>query len=183
MKALPLALTILLLTPVAGRGADSLGERIVKFCLEHKSKQVGNGECTSLAVEALKAAGAAPRDVYRDSPHKGDYVWGRLVAYREATAKGFKESGKISRIKPGDIMQLRDTKLKGTLDGKPYSWYVPQHHTAVIIKVEDDGEKITVLQQNMGDRKVVTEAQFQLQELTGGWIRIYRPLPKRAQSR
>ena len=54
----------------------SVNEKVVEFCKKHVGKEVGDGECTSLASAALKEAGAKPRSAFEDHPNRGDYVWG-----------------------------------------------------------------------------------------------------------
>src|SRR5947209_14848770 len=66
--------------------APTLGDKIVTFCEGKKRKQVGDGECTALATEALTAVGAKPHS--KDDPKEGDYVWGDRVFTLEAAATG-----------------------------------------------------------------------------------------------
>src|SRR5438132_5925422 len=145
---LSMLLLPLIVVPLSAAGAPRLGDKVVSFCKEHLNKTVGNGECAGLATQALKAVGARTRGG-PDSPSKGDYVWGRQVYLLEATPDGLKEQGKLSDIRPGDIMQYRNVKLgeKGGFG----------HHTAVVAEVDEQGKRIKLYQQNAGGRRFVTE--------------------------
>jgi len=77
-------------SPHAIRAADkkepSLGEKVLAYCEQHKGEQVGNGECATLAGQALIAAGARRRG--KDDPNGGDYTWGDLIYTIKAEAGG-----------------------------------------------------------------------------------------------
>src|SRR3954462_5088004 len=111
----------------APAGQQSLGEKVVAFCQDHKGEQVGDGECASLANQALRAAGAKGRGP--DRPAKGDYTWGTQIYYIESQQSTPKAEGKPFDIKPGDIIQLRDVKFAGRRPGGTYSMTFG-HHTA-----------------------------------------------------
>jgi hypothetical protein len=64
-------------------------------------------------TKALHAAGAKPRFLNPDYPGKEDYVWGKLVMYQEATGAALKRTGKGADVRPGDVIQFRDTKWEG----------------------------------------------------------------------
>lgn len=148
--------------------ADSpvLGAKVVEFCKTHLGEKVGNGQCAGLATQALKAAGAKVRPG-PDSPNPGDYVWGRQVYLLEGDPAGLKETGKLSDVRPGDIMQYRDVKFGPRRHAA--------HHTAVVAEVDADTRKVKVYQQNVGGKQVVTEGSPPLDRISEGWIRFYRP--------
>jgi hypothetical protein len=158
-----------------GAGPGTLGEKVVAFCQEHKGEQVGDGECASLANEALRAAGARGRGA--DRPQKGDYTWGEQVFFIEGGESGQKMEGKSSEIRAGDIIQLRDVKFKGRRPGGTYSMTF-EHHTAIVAGVEDGGRTVHIFHQNFGGKKVVMNATYKLGDLKEGWLRFYRPVLK-----
>ena len=175
------AVTVLgTLTGAARPAADdpkkpaTVGEKVVAFCAEHKGKTVGRGECADLATEALKAAGAKGRG--EDNPNKEDYTWGELVFTLEATAAGPKATGKKADIKPGDVIQFRDTKWV-TQSGNVIKARFAPHHTAVVSKVQNKGAVLKVFEQNNNGKREVAEGTLQLSALTEGWVRVYRPVP------
>jgi hypothetical protein len=161
--------TVFVLTLVFAQPATAadLGERVVAYCQSHVGQKVGNGQCAGLAAQALKAAGAEARGG-ADSPEKGDYVWGRQILLVEAGADGAKFTGNRDDIRPGDIIQYH-----GTVFGKGHY----RHHTSVVREV--DGDAVKIYQQHVNQTEIVEEGAVRLDTLKEGWVRIYRPLPKR----
>ena len=163
----------LLFLPLASYAA-SANEQIVKFCKENMGKQVGNGQCSALAKYALEAAGARPRQKNSDSPSGG---WGRLVLFLEVTERVPKETGSRRDIKPGDIIQFRDAKMKGKkASGRGYYTKGFKQHTAVVSEVGNRGRIVKIYHQNSSGRKFVMEGSLMLDDLQTGWMRFYRPL-------
>ena len=130
-----------------------VNEEVLKFARASTGKQVGNGECWTLADQALAAAkGKRPgRNGY------GTYVFGRELKADEA-------------ILPGDIVQLMQAKFVA----KNSQFEMPQH-TAVVTQV--DGSKIEILHQNFNNSRQVAEFSFDKTELTKGKVTFYRPQP------
>ena len=175
LRALQLILACVIVATIAAAPApqQNLGEKVVAFCQEHKGEQVGDGECASLANQALRAAGAKGRGA--DRPEKGDYTWGTQIFYIEAQESAPKTEGKPFDIKPGDIIQLRDVKFKGRRPGGTYSMSFA-HHTAIVAGIEDGGQTVHIFHQNFGGKKIVTTATYKLHDLKEGWLRFYRPI-------
>src|SRR6059058_3339898 len=117
MRRASVAMCIVLIAFAAGLRAaapaeqrdQSIGQKVVEFCRQHLNETVGEGECAHLANAALKAAGAKKRGP--DRPNPGDYVWGELVLTIEAGESAPKVTGKIADLRPGDVIQFRDTKF------------------------------------------------------------------------
>jgi len=170
-----LAFAMLALLAAAPVKQDSIGEKIVAFCQDHKGEMVGDGECASLANQALRAAGAKGRG--EDRPEKGDYVWGEQVCFIEGNETGQKIEGKSADIRAGDVVQLRNVKFKGRRPGGTYSMTF-EHHTAIVAGVEDGGQTVHIFHQNYGGKKVVMNATYKLGDLKEGWLRFYRPILK-----
>jgi hypothetical protein len=181
MSARPFAAAVAFALAAAVASSDdpkkkpaTLGEKVVAFCAEHKGKQVGTGQCADLASEALKAAGAKGRG--KDSPNADDYTWGELVFTLEATPKGQKATGKKADIKAGDVVQFRDTKWVTRSANVIKARFAP-HHTAVVSRVQNQGGLLDVYEQNNNGQLKVAKGTLQLNALTEGWIRVYRPQP------
>ena len=179
MRFLALLLcAFVVVTPASA--ADTVGTKIVKFCQENLEKKVGDGDCYDLAQHALKAGGAKPQFRNPDKPNKGDYVWGELVLLLEATPRGLKPTGKIRDIKPGDVIQFRDTKWAGVPpSGRGRYSMSFSHHTAVVSGVAANGLLLGILHQNYRGQKKVLSGTLKLADLKEGWIRIYRPVAGR----
>ncbi len=150
-----------------------LNAKVVDFARANLGKPVGDGICITLAVEALREAGARPTPFNITS---GDYVWG----------------GPVEDLKdalPGDILQFRDAVFHGRRPigrGRTATWHQEYpHHTAVVAKVEQGGKLLTVLHQNVdqqgrpeSEKGTVQEGTLRMESLQkGGWVKAYRPLP------
>jgi hypothetical protein len=127
-----------------------INRRVVSFAAENLGRQVGNGECWTLAAEALKHAGAQPPD---------GYTFGQAIGN--------------DQIQPGDVLQFKSARFdlpnSYILMGMP-------HHTAIVYSL--NGDQIFVLHQNFGKR-VVSILDFRLETMAQGTMQAYRPLPAR----
>jgi hypothetical protein len=159
--------------------AMPLNEKVLAFARSKVGEQLGNGECWTLANDAILSAGGRSSPAYRDFPDRGDHVWGDLVY--AVTAKDGKLTDDTTagkKMAPGDIVQFRDARFEGPRPGGgTYSMTAP-HHTAVVAAVGADGKTLGILHQNWSGKKTVAEATTALRDLKGGWVRVYRPLPR-----
>ena len=150
----------------------TLNAKVYEFARANLGKPVGDGICITLAVEALRAAGARRFPFDRS----GDYVWGAPV-------------DDLKDALPGDILQFRDAVFHGQRPlggGKRTRWHHEYpHHTAIVAKVERDGKLITILHQNVvtkgrdeAEKGNVQEGELRMESLQkGGWVKAYRPVP------
>ena len=163
-------------TPIAPVASFSFGPSILAFCRENLGKKIGNGQCGSLAAEALKNVGAPARGA--DWPGEGDYVWGDPVAWLKAGSNGPKGAKELAHVEAGDIIQFHKTRFSG-LDHSNWGAYrmQAQHHTAVVESVDLTHEAVTILHQNWNHHEVVRRQTLYLRGMTSGWLRIYRPIP------
>jgi hypothetical protein len=169
----------LLLCPVAAAPAPApapplpeLNEKVVAFARTKVGARVGDGMCTSLAVAALKEAGA---QFYPTHEPSGDLTWGQPI-------ESFKDA------LPGDILQFRDAVLQGKKFVSRRHW-VSWHqeyprHTAIVARVSEGGKVVVVLHQNVSMQGKEGKDALNVQETTlpvdslqkGGSIRIFRPI-------
>jgi hypothetical protein len=153
-------------------GTPELNRKVLEYARSQRGRRVGDGECTALAVAALRQAGARRLPPYgRDE----DYVWGEEVPIHEA--------------RPGDVLQFRAAVFKGSRrspGGRRLWTYTFPHHTAIVSGVGQGGAGtvLTILHQNAGPskdeakRRIVQEGTITLAELQpGGRVRAYRPVP------
>jgi hypothetical protein len=127
-----------------------LNAAILDFAVKNMGKQVSNGECAMLVMEAIKVADARPM-----RPEGKTYIWGRPLDKKEP-------------VLPGDIVQLEDCKFK---------FGGASHHTQVVRKVLSPG-RYEILEQNVNGRRTVGSAILDLNLLIQGEVVFYRPLPK-----
>jgi hypothetical protein len=157
---------------------SKMSQKIVEFARARLGKKVGDGECTSLAIAALKSVGAKTTYDYGISGLDKDYKWGRLLK-------------DPADAQPGDIIQFRDvvtvtktvTKTAGGTTTRTMTRNYP-HHTAIVEKNLGKG-KLQLLEQNAGEagateeeKRKVQENPFNLAGKTGGKVWVYRPVTK-----
>jgi|SRR6185369_12435649 len=135
-----------------------LNRKVLKFAEDHLGKQVGNGECWTLAAEALAEAGA---------PRPG--------AMGVAVNDFGRKLGAREKILPGDVVQFEKAKfVHRTRTGT--STQTMSHHTAIVAKVQ--GKTIALLHQNHGGKRTVGTGSINLDERTEGTVEFFRPRPK-----
>lgn len=161
--------TLALLVLIADDPEDP-GAQVLAFARTKVGEKVGNGECATLAVEALKEAGIRVR--FRD----GAVKWGEPRA-------------KVEDAQPGDILQFEDVtffkKTKrpgGAIATMSYNF---PHHTAIVSEARKvkGAVVLKILHQNVGlvdeaesKRKRVCEWTLSLADLQGGSLVAYRPV-------
>jgi hypothetical protein len=131
----------------------SLADRILGFARRNRGQRVGDGECFTLADQALRGAGARSAADYGAVSPSADYVWGDGVS--------------LSSLQPGDVVQFRDYQYQRDVerehpDGSSESQTEVQerpHHTAIVESVGANGE-VTVLEQNAPDGSPVTRTRL-----------------------
>ena len=131
----------------AKKRAAEIPVKIVAFCKQNLGKQVGNGECWTLANEAFKANGLK-------RPGKDLRIWGRQIDH------------KTEKLQPGDIAEYRSAKFSNG------SWTGPEH-TAVVVEVKR--KTVVIAQCNWAGNKNVTEMEFDPASLVSGELMFYRP--------
>jgi hypothetical protein len=179
--------TLLVLIPallaLPARGDDEaeplppLNASVLEFARGHLGEKVGDGQCTAVAIEALKRAGARPYP--SDDQGDGDYAWGTPVE-------------RPQDVRPGDVLQFRDATFqsrrrvrRGNRVAIHTSTRTFPHHTAVVEEVREGGKVLVILHQNTGpddapesERQVVQRDTLRMADLKddGGWIKAYRPV-------
>lgn len=157
---------------------SALGEAVCRFAREHVGQQVGDGECSSLAIAALRAAGARTTHDFGVGGDGQDYAWGEEVR-------------KPTEVRPGDIIQFRDARFRRTALVRRGNMLVRQietvacdHHTAVVVKVLKP-RRYLIAEQNViwpGEdeekQRLVRLRPLDLGERVRGTIRFYRPVKR-----
>jgi hypothetical protein len=136
------------------RGGDEVaaGLGVLEYALQAKGTKVGDGECWTLASEALASA--------RARWSRSGYRFGR-------------ELGAEEPLRAGDILQFEEARfVRGSSD-----FVAMPHHTAVIAKVMR-GRNVVILHQNFGSGpKLVSELTLDLGTKTSGTLKVFRPIP------
>ena len=125
----------------SNKSQADIAQQVMNFINQKMGMRHGNGECFTLADDALKKAGAKSAADFGTVTEDADYVWGTAV--------------KLGDVKPGDLIQFRNYQYVRTIkttnaDG---SWSEKDekegrpHHTAIVEQVNGDGS-IVVLEQN-----------------------------------
>jgi hypothetical protein len=153
-----------------------LNRKVVEFAREHLGKTIGSGECNTLAVAALREAGATIP--MQDPESKGDFAWGRLVATLTT------DDHRANDVLPGDILQFRDVRVfTSTIRGGAIHTNdrTYPHHTAVVFSVS--GRNLRILHSNVDrpkasdeKKRVVQEDPLLLDDMKRGTIWVYRPI-------
>jgi len=164
---------------VVSRAPATLNQKVLAYARSQLGRRVGDGECATLAVQALASARA--RGLVEPAAANSDYTWGKKVAMLTPTHHS------TAAIQPGDILQLRDVStLSVTRTQQPDGsvWTMTrttsaQHHTAIVASVS--GNTIKVYEQNVGGgtgAKVVQMGTLNLNDLRQGTIGVYRPVAR-----
>jgi hypothetical protein len=152
----------------------SYSERIAAWCEAKKGQKVGDGECWTLANNALVAIAEECR-AKNQEPCIGSqsYVHGYLI-YTFIPPKPSNPPGGVlaAGVARGDILQFLRAHLKRK-DGMGESFAGAPDHTAVITHVEPDGV-LRTLEQNIDGVKIVKEGRYDLSEMVGGEVRVFR---------
>jgi hypothetical protein len=173
----PIAALITLITVEQGSAHAQFGplpatnQGVLAFAKTHIGTQVGNGQCGTLAYQALNNAGAANFDVLGPTGDDADYVWGTRVA--TLTPASHATMG----ILPGDVIQFRNVLIKTVYPNGSWTSEQAAHHTAIVSSVS--GNTINVLEQNANGVLKVEQGSYNLSGLQQGTMWVYRPIPKR----
>lgn len=152
------------------------GERIAAWCEARIGQKVGNGECWTLANDALEAIAEECRARNQEPcvPSRS-YIHGALI-YTYIPPKPSDPPGGIEAagVARGDIIQFLTAHMRSR-DGMSHSYRGAPDHTAVITSVERGGV-LKVLEQNVGSKKIVMEGKVDMSEMVSGEVRIFRPV-------
>lgn len=161
-------------------GTAKYGEHIASWCEMKEGQTVGNGECWTLAHDALQKACGKHAFVSTGLVH------GALIA----TYIGSGIQGKIPKIvvpaitdeiRRGDVLQFTACEFKYT--HRTLSFGAPDH-TAVVVDVKPGDESdadgrlkwLEIIHQNMGGVKKVRVSEIDLGKMVSGELRAYRPV-------
>jgi len=133
-------------TTADGQVSQTFNAKILEFALNHLGQQVGNGECWTLAAEALLYAGAKPAD---------GYVFGAVIP--------------LSSAQPGDILQFESAVFAGQAYWMQMGF---PHHTAIVDSVQ--GTSMVILNQNFNNVRRVQTTLINFADMNSGSVIAYR---------
>jgi hypothetical protein len=124
-------------------------QSMLDYAAAHLNEWVGDGECWTLADDALKASGAHSA---------AGYYLGSTVATNSLTG-----------ARPGDMLQIDRIR-----SSQGWSLGVPQH-TSIIKEV--NGTTVTVYEQNVPTGGATTIASYDFSTITSGSYYVFRAAP------
>lgn len=155
--------------PELEAAALKYGAAVAAWCHSQLGRQVGNGECWTLAHDALAATpGAFVSQTYTH----GACIFAWCPPHEPARS--------VTRLMPGDILQFWKAKFEVCDDatGRVVGWGSAgdPDHTAVVVDATNNNV-VKVLEQNVGGKKQVQFGQYKLQaEMREGRVRVFRPV-------
>ncbi|MFO0870244.1 MAG: hypothetical protein U0935_15050 [Pirellulales bacterium] len=154
---------------------------IYSYAKANMSRKVGDGECATLAAQALRNGGFKSRQL-PDRPSSGDYVWGTRIA----TITPSNRSTNFTQVfAAGAILQMRNVELRGANPGGGTYYRTAGHHTGVVGLWGRDskGRYMEVYEQNVGPtgksdaaKKIVQVNRYYLDDLVKGTIWVHKPI-------
>jgi hypothetical protein len=160
-------------------GHDKFGEHVANWCEVKEGQTVGNGECWTLAHDALERACGKYAFVSSGLNH------GALIATYTGTGNGVPNVSVpaiTDEIRRGDILQFRECVFK--YPQRTMTCGMPDHTSIVLdVKPSDDVDAdgrlkwLEIIHQNMGGVKKVRVADIDLGKLVEGELKVFRPVP------
>jgi hypothetical protein len=153
---------------------SSLNALVLAYAERHVGTQVGDGQCATLAVAALRSAGA--KNNFGPWGPWANYVWGNLVLTELGGGGGQAVGGSFANVQPGDVIQFGNAEF--VLNTPTYnSWQSYPHHTAIIEAYLGNG-RFSILQQNVNGSMKVQRGILDFSQLTTGTVWFYQPVPR-----
>lgn len=152
---------------------EQFGNGVASWAEAMMNKQVGDGECWTLAKEAIDQSSHG----YALSPQS--YTHGALVYH--ATGGAPAPIAYNDSIRRGDILQFTNGRFEtrnaqGVVTG--FSTVGMPNHTSVVTSVSANNRVVEIVQQNVSGVKKVQKGSHNLDEMTQGDLKIFRPVWK-----
>ena len=155
---------------------QNYSDAVATWCESNMGRQVGDGECWTLANEGLKAV-ATNCNSYGTEPcmPSQSYIHGSLIyTFIPASSSYPEPQGGVfeAGVARGDVVQVYKGIFKSK-DGRRSQFAGDPDHTAVVTSVETNGV-LRVVESNVGGSKNVREGSYNMEELVKGEVRIFR---------
>lgn len=151
---------------------ERFGEYVAGWCEHHKGKTVGRGECWDLAKEALQKGCGNHAFVSTYVIHGYPIL---QVANSGSGIHFINSNQQLDDIRRGDILQFKTCTFFDPATGVTGTCGQPDH-TAIVVRKE--GDKLILLEQNLGGRRYVVDGECIIKNLTQGEMYVFRPMPK-----
>jgi hypothetical protein len=129
-----------------------INQQVLAYAESHVGQIVGDGQCATLAQDAVQSAHGVPFYQLGPTGQTASYVWGRPVTTLTPS------NGNTAAVQPGDILQFNnvtevDTMTVHYANGRSttsVSTQAPFHHTAIVSAVGGNARNdLQVLQSNV----------------------------------
>jgi len=161
---------------IINKSICSYSDSIASWSESRLGTQVGNGECWTLANEALNAVGAncTSRGLEPCMPSQSLIHGYEIYSFIPAALPHNTPPGSVleAGVARGDVIQILKAVFKSQ-DGMRTQFAGDPDHTAVVTEVESDG-RLKVVQSNVGGSKNVTNGEYDMSEMVSGEFRIFR---------
>ena len=158
--------------------------QVATYAKDRFGTKAGDGECATLAANALRAAKCKTTSDFGVNGSSADYVWGIKIGEVNQRSPDdwlmypWERAG--YRISTGDVIQFKSVVFKGRTNTGTYTKTYP-HHTAIVEKYS--GDIITILHQNVGSgtdaqRRKVQRGTLNINDFYSGHLWTYRPVVK-----
>ncbi|KAF7879150.1 hypothetical protein EAF04_000349 [Stromatinia cepivora] len=162
--------------------AERYAEMVARWGEGKIGEKVGDGECWTLVNEGLGVIAKGERDGGREECMRCQgLVHGyRVFEVRDgkvqmggggARVGGLGKDVKEAGVRRGDIVQFFKAHFRDSKGGQ--KWAGMPDHTALVVGVTQTGI-LEVVEQNVGGVKKVVRGEYNVGELVGGEVRIYR---------
>lgn len=159
-------------------GNEKYGEHIANWCEVKEGQTVGDGECWTLAHDALEKACGRHAFISSGLTH------GALIATfvgKDNTIPAITLPPVSDAIRRGDILQFKSCVFQ--YPRRTMSFGSPDHTAIVLdVKESDDADKdgrlkwLEIIHQNMAGVKKVRVSDIDLGRLSSGELRVFRPV-------
>jgi hypothetical protein len=144
------------------------GKAIANFAVKavKEQKVIGNGECWTLANDAIAAAGAWP-PMWRSTFQEGALNFGTLIGVVDRNNKDA-----ITKAQPGDILQFYNACLM--VEGQSIQI---AKHTGIVAKVTG-GTRVMTIEANVAYVKTPQAQWRDFNGLLSGKVKVWRAVAK-----
>lgn len=154
--------------------SDKFGDHVANWAETKLGQKVGNGECWTLAHDALQK-GCGNYAYVSDA-----FNHGAKILTLEASNGSVSKSEQLDEIRRGDIIQYKTCIFKTASSIRKFG---APDHTSIVLDVKSKGadSSETVLEiahQNANGVRNVTVDDLNLSELNEGTLTIFRPIEK-----